>query len=287
MNFVFIAAEKAQYPVRALCRALDVSASGFYAWQQRRPSARTLEDRRLVTQLRVAHAESRHTYGRPRLQHVLRQQGVRIGDQRLRRLMRAAGVHGRIRRRFRVTTDSRGAAHLVTNRLARRFAVARPDRVWAGDVTACWTREGWLYLAVLLDLASRRVVGWAVRPTFDTAVLLAAFHLAVGTRQPRRGLLHHSDRGVQSASDAYQRALSAAGAIASMSRVGDCWDNAPVESFFSRLKTELVPDPIWPSRAAATQAIGSYITFYNQQRLHSSLGYRSPAAYEAQLAAVI
>jgi putative transposase len=285
VSFAFIAAEKAQYPVRALCRALQVSASGFYAWQQRRPSARAITDRQLVTQVRLAHAESRQTYGRPRLQQALRQQGVRVGDRRLRRLMRDAGVQGRVRRRFRVTTDSRGAAHVVTNRLARHFTVARPDQVWAGDVTACWTREGWLYLAVLLDLASRRVVGWAVRPTCDTALLLAALHLAVGTRQPRRGLLHHSDRGVQYASDAYQRALTAYGVVPSMSRVGDCWDNAPVESFFSRLKTELVPDTVWPSRAAATHAIASYLAFYNQQRLHSTLGYRSPVAFEAELAA--
>jgi transposase InsO family protein len=287
VSFAFIAAEKAQYPVRALCRALAVSPSGFYAWQQRGPSRRALADRRLVSHVRVAHAASRQTYGRPRLHHALRQQGVRIGERRLRRVMGLAGVRGRQRRRFRATTDSRGAATIVSNLLRRRFHVARPNAVWAGDVTACWTREGWIYLAVVLDLASRRVVGWAVRATCDTALVLAALHLAIGTRRPAVGVIHHSDRGVPYASDTYQRVLARYGFIPSMSRVGDCWDNAPVESFFSRLKAEVARDPVWPSRAAAMQTIADHIAFYNQQRLHSALGYRSPATYEAELAASI
>ncbi|HEU4692444.1 MAG TPA: IS3 family transposase [Vicinamibacterales bacterium] len=286
VSFAFIAAEKAQYPVRALCRALAVSPSGFYAWQDRKPSPRTIADHQLVTHVRRAYVDSRHTYGRPRLHRALRHQGVRIGERRLRRVMHLAGVRGRIRRRFRVTTDSRGVA-AVSNQLCRRFHVARPNAVWAGDVTACWTREGWIYLAVLLDLASRRVVGWAVRATCDTALVLAALDLAIGTRRPAGGVIHHSDRGVQYASDAYQGLLARYGFIPSMSRVGDCWDNAPVESFFSRLKAEVETEAAWPSRAAAMQAIAAHLAFYNQQRLHSALGYRSPMTYEAELAASV
>jgi transposase InsO family protein len=239
----------------------------------------------LTTQLRIVHAESRQTYGRPRLQRALRAEGIRIGERRVRRLMHAADVHPRRHRHFRVTTDSRHAAHLVGNRLARQFAVAEPNRVWAADITACWTTEGWIYLAVVLDLASRRVVGWAVRATLETELVLAALHLAIGARPVAPGLIHHSDRGVQYASGIYQHALAQYGLVPSMSRVGDCWDNAPVESFFSHFKAEALPDRPWPTRTMATRAIADHIAFYNRRRLHSALDYRSPVAYEMELAA--
>ena len=221
-------------------------------------------------------------YGRPRLQHALRAEGIRVGDRRLRRLMRAGDVRARGRRRYRVTTDSRHDAPVADNRLARAFAVKRPNRVWAGDITALWTTEGWLYLAVLLDLASRRVVGWAAQATLETTLPLTALHQALQRRHIRRGLLHHTDRGVQYTSARYQAVLQRHGFRVSMSRKGNCWDNSVAESFFSTLKTELHP-ATWPTRAQAREAIADYIErFYNCRRLHSTLAYRSPAAFEAR-----
>jgi transposase InsO family protein len=287
VSFAFIAAEKAHYPVRALCRALSVTPSGFYAWRDRPPSRRAQTDEHLGRRLRLVHAESRQTYGRPRLHRALRAEGIHIGERRVARLMRRVGVRARGRRRFRVTTDSRGATHVVGNRLARHFDVPQPNTVWAADMTACWTSEGWIYLAVVLDLASRRVVGWAVRATLETELVLAALHLAAGARRITPGLLHHSDRGVQYASGRYQQALARYGIVASMSRVGDCWDNAPVESFFSHLKAELLPDHPWRTRAAAESAIADHMAFYNRRRLHSALDYRSPVTYEAALAVAL
>jgi putative transposase len=282
VTFAFIAAEKAQFPIRVLCRALDVSPSGYYAAQQRPPSARTQRDTALLRRLHVLHADSRRTYGRPRLRRALRQAGFHVGDRRVRRLMRAGGLVARGRRRYRVTTDSRHDAPVAPNHLARAFTVTRPNRVWAGDITALWTTEGWLYLAVLLDLASRRVVGWAADATMDTELSLAALRQALTRRRIRRGLLHHSDRGVQYASARYQALLRQHGMRVSMSRKGNCWDNSVVESFFRTLKTELHP-MTWPTRAEARRAIVDYIEcFYNRQRLHSTLDYRTPAAFEAR-----
>lgn len=287
MSFAFIAAEKAHYPVRALCRALVVTPSGFYAWQHRPPSARAVADRRLMARLQRIHAEHRRLYGRPRLHRALRADGVRIGERRVRRLMQAAAVFPRQRRRFRVTTVHRPEDRPVANRLARRFTVARPNTVWAADITACATREGWIYLAVLLDLASRRVVGWAMRPTLETELVLAALHVALGTRRVAPGLIHHSDRGAQYASQVYQQQLTRAGILSSMSRVGDCWDNAPVESFFGHLKHELQADRGWATRASAMAAIADHLAFYNHRRLHSALDYTSPVTFEQQLAVAL
>jgi putative transposase len=265
-----------------LCRALEVSPSGYYAAQQRAPSPRQCADVALVRRVQVLHAEHRRVYGRPRLQHALRAEGIRIGDRRLRRLMHAGGVRAHGRRRYRVTTDSRHDAPVASNRLARAFAVKQPNRVWAGDITALWTAEGWLYLAVLLDLASRRVVGWAADATLQTTLPLAALNQALQRRHIRRGLLHHTDRGVQYASARYQAVLQRHAMRVSMSRKGNCWDNSVAESFFSTLKTELHP-ATWPTRAQARAAIAEYIErFYNCHRLHSTLAYRSPAAFEAQ-----
>ena len=274
--------------MRVLCRALGVTPSGYYAWRDRPPSLRAQRDVQLTAHLRLVHAESRGTYGRPRVQRALRARGIRVGDKRVARLMGAAQLHARGRRRFRVTTDSAHAQPVVPNHLARRFHIATLNTVWAADITALWTREGWCYLAVVLDLASRRVVGWAVRSTLDTALPLTALHLALGRRRVRAGLLHHSDRGSQYASAAYQAVLARHHVIPSMSRVGDCWDNAPVESFFSGLKAELVPDRPWTTRAAAAAAIADHIEgFYNRRRLHSALGYRSPVDFERHCHAAV
>jgi len=259
-----------------------VSASGFYAAQQRPLSARATADAALVRRVQVVHAAHRRVYGRPRLQRALWAEGLRIGDRRLRRLMRAGGVRAHGRRRYRATTDSTHQAPVAPNALARAFAVRRPNRVWVGDITALWTGEGWLYLAVLLDLASRRVVGWAAEATMEASLPLTALRQALERRRIRPGLLHHSDRGVQYASARYQAVLQQHRFHSSMSRKGNCWDNSVVESFFSTLKTELHP-ATWPTRAQARLAVADYIErFYNPHRLHSTLNYRSPAAFEAR-----
>jgi len=286
MRFAWIAAEKASYPLGLLCRCLAVTRSGYYAWASRAVSRHTAVDAQLTRQLRVAHADSRGTYGRPRLHQVLRARGIRVSAKRIARLMQAAGLVARGRRRYRVTTDSAHAYPIAPNRLRRRFRVTQLNRVWAADITACPTRGGWCYLAVILDLASRRVVGWALQRTLDATVVTAALTRALVTRRPTRSLLHHSDRGCQYASGAYRQQLAAAGIRVSMSRVGNCWDNAPLESFFSTLKTELFPARPWADFQAATVAIRDYIDdFYNRRRLHSSLGYVSPVAFEAALEA--
>lgn len=275
-------AEKAEYPVRTLCRVLEVSPSGYYAWRARPVSTRAKRDALLRVRLRAAYAQSRGTYGSPRLHHALRVGGHPVGRNRVMRLMRLDGLRGRPPRRFRRTTISDPQA-TATNLLQRDFAVARVNQVWAADMTALPTREGWLYLAVLLDLCSRRVVGWAVRASLDTNLVCAALRLAVGSRALARGAIHHSDRGAQYTSDRYQGLLRESGLRCSMSRPGSCYDNAPVESFFHTLKNE-IGETTGVSRRAATQALADYIDrFYNAERFHSALNYRSPAQFETAL----
>ena len=279
MKFTFIAAEKAHYPVSVLCRCLGVARSGFYAWAGRPPSQRRLQDRALLQRVRMVHTSHRQAYGRPRLHRALRDEGVRISPKGVARLMRAAGLTARGRRVFRVTTDSRHSDPVAANHLERRFAVAPPRRSWAADITGLPMRGGWCYLAVVLDLGSRRVVGWALRESLETELVLAALHVALGTRPAPQ--LHHSDRGTQYASHAYRELLATQGIGVSMSRVGNWWDNAAVESFFSSLKAELVAGARFSNAGEAEIAVSDYLRFYNQQRLHSALGYQSPAQYEA------
>ena len=281
MTFALIAAEKAHHPVRTLCQALAVSPSGFYAWQQRPASRRTRTDRRLRLHLRAAHAASGGSYGSPRLHAALREQGERLGRNRVIRLMRVEQLAGRPRKRFRVTTVTDPTQTPAPNHLAQAFTTPRPNAVWAADITAIATADGWLYLAVLLDLYSRRIVGWATHATLDTSLVLAAWHRALRQRRcaPR---LHHSDRGCQYTSVAYQRALARHHVRCSMSRRGNCYDNAVVESFFRTLKLD-VGRHGQVTRDAATRRIGEYIDgFYNTRRLHSTLGYRSPAQFERE-----
>jgi transposase InsO family protein len=283
MRFQFIAAEKAQYPVAWLCRCLRVSRSGFYAWAGRGPSQHTRDDARLLAQLRLAHADSRQTYGRPRLCRALRDRGIAVSGKRVARLMRAGGLRAKGRRRFIVTTDSRHNFTIAPNRVRRHFRPRVLNRIWAADMTACRLQHGWCYLAVVLDLASRRVIGWAIGRTPAPDLAIAALSPALARRPSHGRILHHSDRGIPYASDRFRALLTRHHITPSMSRTGDCWDNAPVESFFSSFKTEASPDTPWPDIHAATAAIREYVNFYNHRRLHSTLDYQSPATFEASL----
>ena len=291
MKYACIARHRGEYPVRLMCRALQVSPAGFYAAQQRRPSRRATQDQRLRVAIRTAHAVSkRHggAYGAPKIREELRDLGLRCSQKRVARLMRLDGLRGTTPRRFRVTTQSQHRLPIAANHLDRQFSVAvqrERDRVWAADITYFWTREGWLYLAVVLDLASRRVIGWCADAGLDESLTLRALTQALRLRRPGPGVLHHSDRGVQYASKAYQALLAHHGLTSSMSRKGDCWDNAVVESFFAILKNELPATGVWPTRELARAALARYIDgWYNYQRRHATLGYLSPYHYERRLA---
>ncbi len=285
MRFGFIQTEKATYPVRVLCRTLQVSASGFYAWCQRDRSNRAKKDAALRVQILAAHAASNKTYGSPRIHEELTTAGEKLGRKRVARLMQDEGIEGQRKRRFRVTTDSRHSHPVAANKLNRDFTVSAPNKVWVSDITYIWTREGWMYLAAILDLFSRRVVGWSIEPYVDRTLALDALGMALRTRRPEPGLLHHSDRGVQYASGDYQKLLAEHGIDCSMSRKGDCWDNAVAESFFSTLKAELVHRTDYITRSQARASVFEYIeAFYNPRRRHSALGYVSPVLYEAAAA---
>ena len=270
-----------------MCRVLAVAPAGYYAWRQRvSPCARQLADERLLLNIRLSYQASDGTYGAPRVLRDLRDDGVRIGQKRVARLMRQDGLVGRRRRPRCWTTDSAHAYPLAPNRLARRFDVngIALNRVWVSDITYVPTREGWLYLAVVLDVASRRVVGWAMRPTLEAELALRALRMALDARCPAPGLIHHSDRGVQYACTAYRELLAAHQIEASMSRAGDCWDNAVAESFFATLELELIDRSTWATHADARHAIFGFIqTWYNRKRRHSTLQYLSPMQYEQQL----
>jgi transposase InsO family protein len=271
-----------RFDIRLMCRALKVSAAGYYAWCGRPESERARRNRALLVEIRAIHAESRRTYGSPSIWDRLRQRGQGVGRHRVARLMRGAGIRAKTVKKWRATTDSNHKLPVAANTLERQFTVTAPNRVWAGDITYVWTAEGWLYLAVVLDLYSRAVIGWAMGPRLTADVAAQALTMALWRRKPARGLLHHSDRGVQYAARDYQRLLAGAGISCSMSRKGNCWDNACVESFFGTLKKELIHDRRYATREEAKQDVFEYIeVFYNRQRRHTTLGYRSPAEFEA------
>jgi putative transposase len=281
VRFAFIDAKKAQYPVSALCSVLKVQRSGYYAWLGREEPVRAMEDRQLTVQIRAIFAESKTRYGSPRVHRELRKRGTHVCRHRVARLMREQELQARPRRRFVRTTDSKHSLPTPPNVLDRDFTTTAPNRAWVGDVTYLRTLEGWLYLAVLLDLYSRRVVGWAMSEHNDEALTLSALQMALDQRQPKPGLIHHTDRGTTYASGTYQDVLSQHAIVCSMSRKGNCWDNAVAESFFSTLDFECGTQLSFSSRAVARREVTKYIlTFYNPTRLHSSLGYRSPMEYE-------
>jgi len=286
MRFVFIRAHARIFHIRTMCRVLEVSRAGYYAWRARPLSQRVQANRWLCDRIRQVHVENRRAYGSPRIYKELRDLGISCGENRVARLMRDAGVRAKSSRRYRVTTQSDHTAPVAANHLGRRFAVASHPQLnstWAADLTYIPTREGWLYLAVILDIASRRVVGWALRTRLDQALALSALRMALQHRRAHGGL-HHSDRGAQYASIAYQQLLTEAGFTPSMSRRGDCWDNAVVESFFATLSKELLDDQPFATRNEASRAIVDFIeSWYNRKRRHSALGYVSPVQFEEQL----
>lgn len=257
---------------------LEVTRSGYYAWEKREPTQRDREEERLATEIRAIYSEHRGRYGSPRVHRELKAQGATIGVNRVARIMRDEGLKARQKRRFQRTTERAERDPVAPNLLDRRFDAEHPDQVWVGDITYIWTMQGWTYLAVLLDLYSRRVVGWALRRTLDRELALAALRLALTRRQPARGqLMHHTDRGCQYTSAEYQAVLEKHGIQPSMSRVGNCWDNAVSESFFATLKKELVHGYAFATRTEAYDAVANYIeNYYNSVRRHSVLGYVSP-----------
>jgi putative transposase len=281
VKFRFIEGQRVAFPVTRLCGLLSVSPAGFYAWRHRPPSARATDDAQLVAEIKRVHEQSGRRYGSPRVHKELRAQGSNVGRRRVARLMRDNGIFAKRRRRFRTTTDSKHAMPVAPNLLARHFVVDAPNKVWVTDITYVWTREGWLYLAAILDLYSRAVVGWAMSESLSRELALRALDMAHRSRHPLPGLVHHSDRGCQYASADYRRELAAHGMVCSMSRKGDCWDNAVAESFFATLKTELVHEADFATRAEARSAIFDFIeVFYNRRRRHSFLGYLCPVDFE-------
>jgi putative transposase len=260
---------------------MQVSQGGYFAWCKRAPSKRQQANEQLTEQIRVVHEASRQTYGSPRIYHELKDQGVRASQKRIARLMHKAKISAQTKKRFVQTTNSDPNLPVADNKLAREFMVDTPNARWTSDITYLWTKEGWLYLAVVLDLFSRRVVGWSTGQTLERSLVLAALDSALSSRKPAVGLLCHSDRGSQYASDDYQTRLKQAGVLCSMSRKGNCWDNAPTESFFASLKRERVYRTTFATRQEARSAVFEWIeVFYNRKRRHSTLGYLSPEQFE-------
>jgi putative transposase len=285
MKFAFIHAEKASFAVAAMCRLFEVSRQGYYAYVHRPPSARVVAEAALSEQVRQIFAETGETYGSPRVLRELRRRGAKVGKRRVERAMRGMGLTPPTPRRHRTTTQRDPSHPVAPNELARDFTAQRPNERWVTDITYVWTDEGWAYLATILDLFSRSVVGWALSASLSTQLPLDALTTAMRRRRPNAGLLFHSDRGCQYTSAAHRDALVTVGISVSMSRKGNCWDNAVAESFFATLKNELIHRRSWRTRLELRNALFEYIeVFYNRRRLHSSLNYKTPAEVENQYA---
>jgi putative transposase len=278
-----VAEQQQEYPVKTMCQVLGVSESGYYAWRKREPSQRQVENERLTEHIAQAFQRGRQVYGSPRVQAELRAQGISCGKHRVARLMRQAGLRAVQKQRRVRTTDSRHSDPVAPNLLRRNFTAPAPNRKWLTDITAVWTAEGWLYLAVVLDVYSRLIVGWTMASHREASLVEAALWMALGRRQPIEELMHHSDRGSQYTSLAYQAVLAQFHIQVSMSGKGDCYDNAMMECFLSSFKTEWVQQQTYQSRSEANLSIFEWIeVFYNRQRRHSSLAYLSPVAFELQ-----
>jgi len=284
--YPFIEAEQAgQRSVNRACAVMKVSRAAYYEWRRQQPSRRAQEDQELTEKVRATFEGSRQTYGAPRVHQALRQAGTRCSRKRVARLMSEQNLQGRHRRRWKRTTVADPKAKITAEDLiGRQFQPAELDVCWAGDITYVWTWEGWMYLATVIDLASRRVVGWAIADHMRAELVCAALRMAIAQRRPRPGLIFHSDRGSQYTSKQFTRLLARHGARQSLSRPRQVWDNAVVEAFYSTLKVELIHRHAWPTRMQARQAVFEFVeVFYNRQRLHSSLGYVTPDAYETCL----
>jgi putative transposase len=286
MIFASIKQHRNAWPVRLQCQVLGVSASGFYGWLNRRPSQRAMANQKLLGHIRRIHWDSHKRYGSPRVHAALRAEGHCVSRRRVENLMRINNLHAITKRRIRVTTtDSRHNLPVAPNIINRHFGASGLNQKWLADITYIFTAEGWLYLAAVLDLYSRKIVGWAMRDHMRTELPLSALTMAIQRQRPQPGLIHHSDRGSQYASGDYQKALAATSITSSMSRKGNCWDNAPMESFFHTLKTELVHHRAYATREEAKQDLFQYIEgFYNRQRIHSALGYLTPEQMELKTA---
>jgi len=281
MRYDFIRLQRKAYPITLLCHVMEVSRSGFYQHIRSEPKKISKEQFALESETKELFRKSRKTYGARRISHGLRKQGFNVGRYKAGSLMRRLELRVKSRKRFKITTDSKHDFPVAPNHLNREFQVDVPDKVWTSDITYLWTRQGWLYLAVILDLFSRKVVGWSLQPTMTTDLVIEALNMAVSRRNPIAGILHHSDRGSQYASSAYRQKLEQHRMIASMSRKGNCWDNAVTERFFRSVKSELTDHKFYSTRTEARQDIIEYIEmFYNSHRLHSHLGYQSPSEFE-------
>ena len=281
MKYATIDQLRARYPVGALCKTLQVSRSGYYDWRHREDSQRTRQDRTLLGHIRRVHNQSRQHYGIIKCWKQLNREGIACGRDRVARLRRTGGIYAKRRKRFVVTTRSKHRHWIAPNRLNRDFTARQPNQTWVGDVTFIATRAGWLYVSILLDLYSRKVVGWSMSKSNDGKLVHDALTMAVQHRQPGKGLVHHTDRGSTYAMQSYRDTLKEHGMLSSMSRKGDCWDNAAAESFFANLKNELVYWINFKTQDHARSEIFDYIeVFYNRQRLHQTLGYKTPIEYE-------
>ena len=283
MRFDFIRREKKAYPVTVLCKVMEVSRSGFYDYFDSLKGSDDPGELALKDRTAVIFKEHRGQYGSRRILKQLKNEGHRIGRYKVRRLMRKLGLRAKAPKRYKVTTDSQHSFPVAFNILNRKFDVDKPNTFWTTDITYVWTLEGWLYLAVVLDLYSRQIVGWAMDKRMKKQLTLDALAMAYWRRKPPSGLLHHSDRGSQYACDDYRKRLNQYGMVASMSRKGNCWDNAPTERFFRSLKSERLSDYRFVTRLSAEMQVLDYISYYNSIRLHSTLGYKTPFAYEKEL----
>jgi transposase InsO family protein len=284
VKYAFIERHARTWPISFQCQVLGVSVSGYHQWRRRKDApgngGKRLSDAFLLAYIRAIFGEVKGAYGWPRMYQELRARGLRVGKERVRKLMKENGLQARARKKFRATTDSDHGLPVSPNLLKRNFKAEAPNQIWTGDITYCWTEEGWLYLAVVIDLFSRQVVGFAMSKRMTRQLVIDALRMAWFRRRPSPGLIFHSDRGSQYASGDFQRLLKAFGMRGSMSRKGNCWDNAVTETLFGSLKVERLAGMRFPTRRAAKDEIMSWLTFYNHRRRHSTLGYVSPMEFE-------